>query len=154
MKIWLTENDIPALTSFAGNIDTDALKPFIVIAQTNDILPILGVDLYLYNKINIDIENDTLSGVYLEFYDKFIIFMLAYFSCSHYIAINTSQISQNGIIKPEQRTDLKEIDRLSALYNQLGNNVFLQFKEFVKLNPVPEYKIEQIARKSNIIQWY
>jgi len=152
MKIWLTENDIPALTSFAGNIDTDALKPFIVIAQTNDILPILGVD--LYNKINIDIENDTLSGVYLEFYDKFIIFMLAYFSCSHYIAINTSQISQNGIIKPEQRTDLKEIDRLSALYNQLGNNVFLQFKEFVKLNPVPEYKIEQIARKSNIIQWY
>jgi len=152
MKIWLTENDIPALTSFAGNIDTDALKPFIVIAQTNDILPILGVD--LYNKINTDIENDTLSGFYLEFYDKFIIFMLAYFSCSHYIAINTSQISQNGIIKPEQRTDLKEIDRLSALYNQLGNNVFLQFKEFVKLNPVPEYKIEQIARKTNIIQWY
>jgi len=152
MKIWLTENDIPALTSFAGNIDTDALKPFIVIAQTNDILPILGVD--LYNKINIDIENNTLSGVYLEFYDKYIIFMLAYFSCSHYIAINTSQISQNGILKPDQRTDLKEIDRLSALYNQLGNNVFLQFKEFVKLNPVPEYKIEQIKRETNVIQFY
>ena len=152
MKIWLTENDIPALTSFAGNIDTDALKPFIVIAQTNDILPILGVD--LYNKINIDIENNTLSGVYLEFYDKYIIFMLAYFSCSHYIAINTSQISQNGIIKPEQRTDLSEINRLSALYNQLGNNVFLQFKEFVKLNPVPEYKVEQIKRETNVIQFY
>ena len=152
MKIWLTENDIPALTSFAGNIDTDALKPFIVIAQTNDILPILGVD--LYNKINTDIENDTLSGVYLEFYDKYIIFMLAYFSCSHYIAINTSQISQNGIIKPEQRTDLSEINRLSALYNQLGNNVFLQLKEFIRLNPVPEYKIEQVTRETNIIQFY
>jgi hypothetical protein len=152
MKIWLTENDIPALTSFAGNIDTDALKPFIVIAQTNDILPILGVD--LYNKINTDIENETLTGIYLDFYDKYIIFMLAYFSCSHYIAINTSQISQNGILKAEQRIDLKEIDRLSSLYNQLGNNVFLQFKEFVKLNPVPEYKLEQITRKSNVIQWY
>jgi len=152
MKIWLTENDIPALTSFAGNIDTDALKPFIVIAQTNDILPILGVD--LYNKINTDIENDTLSGVYLEFYDKYIIFMLAYFSCSHYIAINTSQISQNGIIKPEQRTDLSEINRLSALYNQLGNNVFMQFKDFLLLNPVPEYKIEQVTRETNIIQFY
>ena len=152
MKIWLTENDIPALTSFAGNIDTDALKPFIVIAQTNDILPILGVN--LYNKINTDIENNTLSGVYLEFYDKYIIFMLAYFSCSHYIAINTSQISQNGIIKPEQRTDLSEINRLSALYNQLGNNVFLQFKEFIKLNPVVEYKIEQVTRETNVIQFY
>jgi len=152
MKIWLTENDIPALTSFAGNIDTDALKPFIVIAQTNDILPILGVD--LYNKINTDIENDNLSGVYLEFYDKYIIFMLAYFSCSHYIAINTSQISQNGIIKPEQRTDLNEITRLSALYNQLGNNVFLQFKNFLLLNPVPEYKIEQVKRETNVIQFY
>jgi hypothetical protein len=152
MRIWLTENDIPALTSFAGNIDTDALKPFIVIAQTNDILPILGVD--LYNKINTDIENDTLSGLYLQFYDKFIIFMLAYFSCSHYIAINSSQISQNGIIKPEQRTDLSEINRLSALYNQLGNNVFIQFKDFLKLNPVPEYKIEEVKRETNIIQWY
>jgi hypothetical protein len=152
MKIWLTENDIPALTSFAGNIDTDALKPFIVIAQTNDILPILGVD--LYNKINIDIENDTLSGLYLQFYDKFIIFMLAYFSCSHYIAINSSQISQNGIIKPEQRTDLSEINRLSALYNQLGNNVFIQFKDFLQLNPVPEYKIEEVKRETNVIQWY
>jgi len=152
MKIWLTENDIPALTSFAGNIDTDALKPFIVIAQTNDILPILGVD--LYNRINTDIENDDLSGVYLEFYDKYIIFMLAYFSCSHYIAINTSQISQNGIIKPDQRTDLSEINRLSALYNQLGNNVFMQFKDFLLLNPVPEYKIEQVTRETNIIQFY
>jgi len=152
MKIWLTENDIPALTSFAGNIDTDALKPFIVIAQTNDILPILGVD--LYNKINTDIENETLSGIYLEFYDKFIIFMLAYFSCSHYIAINSSQISQNGIIKPDQRTDLNEINRLSAVYNQLGNNIFLQFKEFIKLNPVPEYKIDQIKRETNVIQFY
>ena len=152
MKIWLTENDIPALTSFAGNIDTDALKPFIVIAQTNDILPILGVD--LYNKINADIENNTLSGIYLEFYDKYIIFMLAYFSCSHYIAINTSQISQNGIIKPDQRTDLNEINRLSALYNQLGNNVFLQFKEFIRLNPVQEYKIEQVTRETNVIQFY
>ena len=152
MKIWLTENDIPQLTSFAGNIDTDALKPFIVIAQTNDILPILGVD--LYNKINTDIENDTLAGVYLEFYDKFIIFMLAYFSCSHYIAINTSQISQSGVIKPDQRTDLKEIDRLSALYNQLGNNVFLQFKDFIALNPVPEYKVAEIKRETNVIQWY
>jgi hypothetical protein len=152
MKLWLTENDIPALTSFAGNIDTDALKPFIVIAQTNDILPILGVD--LYNKINLDIENDDLSGVYLQLYDKYIIFMLAYFSCSHYIAINTSQISQNGILKPDLRTDLKEIDRLSALYNQLGNNVFLQFKEFIRLNPVPEYKIEQVKRETNIIQFY
>jgi hypothetical protein len=152
MKIWLTENDIPALTSFAGNIDTDALKPFIVIAQTNDILPILGVD--LYNKINTDIENDTLTGLYLQFYDKFIIFMLAYFSCSHYIAINSSQISQNGIIKPEQRTDLSEINRLSALYNQLGNNVFIQFKDFLQLNPVPEYKIEEVKRETNVIQWY
>jgi len=152
MKIWLTENDIPALTSFAGNIDTDALKPFIVIAQTNDILPILGVN--LYNKINTDIENNTLSGVYLEFYDKYIIFMLAYFSCSHYIAINTSQISQNGIIKPEQRTDLNEITRLSSLYNQLGNNVFVQFKDFLLLNPVPEYKIEQVKRETNVIQFY
>ena len=153
ITILLKENDIPALTSFAGNIDSDSLKPFIFIAQTNDITPILGLS--LYNKIYADFENDALTGVYKDIYDNYLIYMLAYFSCSHYIAMNSSKVSNNGVIKPEQTTDLKEIDRLSARYNSLGNNVLVNFKEYMKTVNVPEYNNGCVEkRKTNVINWY
>jgi len=153
IKLWLKENDIPALTSFAGNIDSDSLKPFIFIAQTTDLKRVLG--LLLYEKINTDYIADTLSGVYLTIFDNYVIDMLVYFSCSHYIAMNSSKVSNNGIIKTEQSTDLKEIDRLSARYNQLANSVMVSFQEYMVNIDIPEYgKNCEDKVKTNIIGWY
>jgi hypothetical protein len=155
IKLWLNQNDIPALTAFAGNIDADSLKPFIFIAQTGDIKAILGVE--LYDKINTDYIDETLTGVYKEIYDNYVIYMLVYFACSHYIAMNSSKVSNNGIIKPEQSTDLKEIDRLSRRYSDLGNNVLLTFKDYMKTVNIPEWKYDCEATKRrdiNVIDWY
>jgi len=153
IKLWLKENDIPSLTSFAGNIDSDSLKPFIFIAQTTDLKRVLG--LLLYEKINTDYIADTLSGVYLTIFDNYVIDMLVYFSCSHYIAMNSSKVSNNGIIKTEQSTDLKEIDRLSARYNQLANSVMVSFQEYMVDIDIPEYgKNCEDKVKTNIIGWY
>lgn len=153
IKLWLKENDIPSLTSFAGNIDSDSLKPFIFIAQTTDIKRVLGLP--LYNKLNVDYIAESLSGVYLAIFDNYVTDMLVYFSCSHYIAMNSSKVSNNGIIKPEQSTDLKEIDRLSARYNQLGNSVMISFQEFMNDVNIPEYgKQDNNIVKTNIIGWY
>lgn len=153
IKLWLKENDIPELTAFSGNIDADSLKPFIGIAQTTDLKPILGID--LYTKINADYIAGTLSGIYKEIFDNYIVDMLVYFSCSHYIAFNSSKVSNNGIIKPEQTTDLKEIDRLSARYSALANNVLLNFTNFMAKNSVPEFSTGcETKRKTNIIDWY
>jgi hypothetical protein len=153
IKLWLKENDIPALTSFAGNIDSDSLKPFIFIAQTTDLKRVLG--LLLYEKINNDYISQSLSGVYLTIFDNYVIDMLVYFSCSHYIAMNSSKVSNNGIIKTEQSTDLKEIDRLSARYNQLANSVMVSFQEYMVDIDIPEYgKNCEDKVKTNIIGWY
>ena len=153
IKLWLKENDIPELTAFSGNIDADNLKPFIFIAQTTDIKMILGLD--LYNKIDADYIANTLTGIYATIFDNYIVDMLVYFSCSHYIAFNSSKVSQNGIIKPDQTTDLKEIDRLSARYNALANNVFVSFERYMKTANVPEYKNDcEAKRKTNIINWH
>lgn len=152
IKLWLKENDIPALTSFDGNIDSDKLKPFIYIAQTTDMKRVLGLD--LYNKIDAEYIAETLAGDYLTIFDNYIIDMLTYFSCSHYIAMNSSKVSNNGMIKPEQSTDLKEIDRLSARYNSLANNVMVNFQEYMKTISIPEYKNCEDKAKTNIIGWY
>ena len=153
IKLWLKENDIPALTSFAGNIDSDSLKPFIFIAQTGDLKAILGVE--LYNKINTEYIANTLTGVYATIYNEYVIYMLAYFSCSHYIAMNSSKVSNNGIITPEQRADMKEIDRLSARYNSLANNVLVTFEDYMKTIDIPEYKKGcENKRTTNVIGWY
>jgi hypothetical protein len=49
IKLFLKPNDIPALTSFSGNIDIDQLAPCISIAQQTYIKRVLGLN--LYNKI-------------------------------------------------------------------------------------------------------
>lgn len=153
IKLWLNENDIPVLTGFAGNIDSDSLKPFIFIAQTNDLKRVLG--LKLYDKINTDYTNNGLSGDYLYIFDNYIVDMLVYFSCSHYIAMNSSKVSNSGIIKPDQSTDLKEIDRLSARYNSLANSAYVNFETYMATISIPEYGsgCENIS-KTNIIPWY
>jgi len=152
-KLWLNENDIPILTGFAGNIDSDSLKPFIFIAQTTDLKRVLG--LLLYNKINSEYIANTLSGNYLTMFNDYIVDMLVYFSCSHYIAMNSSKVSNNGIIKPEQSTELKEVDRLSARYNSLANNVMISFQAFMATITIPEYgKGCEKNVTTNIITWY
>ena len=81
IKLWLKENDIPILTGFAGNIDSDSLKPFIFIAQTTDLKRVLGLN--LYDKIDTLYIAGTLTGEYKTIFDNYIIDMLVYFSCSH-----------------------------------------------------------------------
>jgi hypothetical protein len=152
IKLWIKENDIPQLTSFAGSIDSDSLKPFVYIAQTTDLKPILGLE--LYNKINTDYIANSLSGVYLQIYDDYILDMLVYFSCSRYIALNPVKVAQNGIIKPEMSADKKEIDSLSARYNTLANNVVVNFKAFIETQNIPEYNQYTEKRTTNIIPWY
>lgn len=152
IKLWIKESDIPTLTSFAGTIDSDSLKPFVYIAQTTDLKPILGLD--LYNKINTDYIANTLSGVYLQLYNEYILDMLVYFSCSRYIALNPLKVAQNGIIKPEMSADKKEIDGLSAKYNALANNVVVNFTAFMETQNLPEYNPNTKKRKTNIINWF
>ena len=153
IKLWLKENDIPELTSFAGNIDADKLKPFIFIAQSTDLKPILGSE--LYEKINNDYTAGTLADEYLTMYSDYIVYMLVYFACSHYVAFAHTDVNNNGITKPEQSAPTKEVNSLSARYRALANNVLVTFTDWIGKNPVPEYRNAcTIKRKTNIIPWH
>lgn len=154
VKLFLKDTDIPILTAFSGNIDVDSLKPHIYIAQTTEIVRVLGLD--LYNKIYADYVSDTLTGVYKDIFDIYVIDMLTYFSCSLYMSFGGYKTTNNGVYKTSvegaSNVDLKELSNLVNKYNQLGVNVEQNFITFMKDKNIPEYKQENVSK--NIIPWY
>lgn len=160
ITLLLKQNDIPSLTSFDGNIDADKLKPYIALAQKNDVRKALGAD--LYTKIYNDYVAGTLSGIYQTIYDEYVVEMLVYFSCSKYMSFGGYKTSNNGIHKiafgGAQVVDYKEVAILIAKYDQLATNSETSFYEFMALEStpdVPEYKSDTNDTTENkIIPWY
>lgn len=156
IKLLLKEEDIPTLTAFSGNIDADSLKPFIYIAQSNDIKRVLGVDLYA--KIYADYSANTLTGLYKDIYDNYILDMLVYYSCTNYMAFGGYKTGNNGIFKRSaegaQIVDYKEVDVLISRYRQLGANVETNFYEYIKTISIPEYTQTTDTNSTKFTNWY
>lgn len=160
VTLLLNQNDIPSLTSFDGNIDADKLKPYIFLAQKNDLKKALGVA--LYDKILADYKSNSLTGVYETIYNDFVVEMLVYFSCAKYMAFGGYKTSNNGIHKiafgGAQVVDYKEVAILISRYDQLATNSETSFYEFMALEStpdVPEFKTETNDLTENkIIPWY
>ena len=130
-QLLLNPNDIPRLTALSGNIDIDKLTPFVFQAQVLDGKRILGTD--LFNKILTDFTNDTLSGDYATIYNDYLIFIIAYYASSYYVALGTYQINNNGVIKSTDSATDKNIGTISEKYRQLGITFETQLLEFLKV---------------------
>ncbi len=156
-KLLLSSTDIPSLTSFSGGIDADAIKPYIYMAQKNDIKRILGLD--LYTKIYDDYVAGTLTGTYETIYEDYVVEMLVFFSCSKYMIFGAYKTTNSGIHKVNidgaMVPDPKEINKLSAEYKSLASSSEINFYEFMKTVNLPEFiKTTENASRNNSIQWY
>lgn len=149
--------DIPQITGFNGNIDVDALNPAINVAQTTHIKRILGID--LYNKIYTDYKNNVLAGEYLNIYNDYIVYMLAFFSTSTYLAINTLKTANNGTYKVavdgSTNATPSELNTLGKNHESIAIGYETQFKEFMKTINIPEYVFNcDNNETTNLIPWY
>lgn len=137
----LRTDDITRLTAISGNVDIDAIVPFIYVAQKNEIKRILGSE--LYNKILTDYDNNTLSGEYEFIYSEFIVDMLSYFSAAYFVTFSPYKITNAGIYRsvPENSDSvgIEEIDSVIKNYKYLANNIELLFVEYMKNITIPEY---------------
>lgn len=155
MKLFLTPNDIAALTGFNGNIDSDSIKPAINTAQTTQVKRILGTK--LYDKIYTDLES--LTGDYKTIYDDYVVYMTAFFSASIYLSLSIDKVSNGGVFKlsaenATNSTDAK-VNQLSKNYEAIAISYEGNFKEFMATISIPEYGIEEtLAEKTNFIPWY
>jgi len=155
IKLFLQPNDIAVLTGFSGNIDVDNLKPSINVAQTTHIKRILGKDLYA--KIYTDL--DTLAGDYLTIYNDYVVYMLAFFSASTYLALNTTKVTNLGTYKINAENSSiatpSEVNTLGKNYESIAISYETTFYEFMKTITIPEYgQTEQCKPTTNLIPWY
>ncbi len=141
--ILLIGNDILTRNSIlGGNIDVDKLWPAVKACQKTLIKPLLGDD--LYNKICDDYFNDSLTGLYQEMYEEYIVDLVVYGTAAIYIGAGGAyQISNLGIVKA--RTDNSEtvskaeVDYLYNFNKQLFDGLKEDFLKWIKDNPVTEY---------------
>lgn len=157
IKLLLKPTDIPSLTSFSGNIDADALKPYIYLAQKNDIKRILGLE--LYTKIYDDYVAGTLAGDYKEIYDDYVVEMLVFFSCSKFMVFGGYKTTNNGISKVNIDgalvADPKEVAGLISAYKDLAVSSETAFYEYIKTKSIEEYPLDEDKEdESRIIQLY
>lgn len=157
IKVLIKPNTISETVGFGGNIDPDQLAPSIIIAQTTQLKRILGID--LYNKISTDYSAGTLSGTYETIYTDYVIDMLAFFSCSVYLSINTSKTTNAGTYKVgaegSQNTPANELTILGKTYEAIATNYERNFYDFIAKNPVPEYgQNNDTSNTTNLIGWY
>ena len=95
--LFVSRKDIVAKTPIGGVVDADNLMQYIEIAQDLSIEPQLGTE--LYNKLQNDIINNTLTGDYKDLLTNYIKPMLIHFAAAEFLTYATYKVANGGIYK-------------------------------------------------------
>lgn len=95
--LFISRTDLVKNTILDGNIDTDKFIQFISIAQDIHIQNYLGTR--LYERIENDIINDTLTGDYLKLVTDYIQPMLIHYAMVDYLPFAAYQVKNGGVFK-------------------------------------------------------
>tara|TARA_R110000851_G_scaffold50499_2_gene120511 strand:- start:195 stop:689 length:495 start_codon:yes stop_codon:yes gene_type:complete len=143
--IFIDSQDIMTYTVLSGNVDIDKLQPVILEAQQQTIEEMLGSE--LYDKIYADFVAKTLTGLYLELFNDYIVYVLRSQSTANYILISPYSVGNGGFFKRTyngvETVDVKEVERVSQIYSSKAQMHINRFNKWIGLNPLPEYKTNQ-----------
>lgn len=95
--LFISRTDLVKNTIIDGNVDTDKFIQFISIAQDIHIQNYLGTK--LYERIENDIINDTLTGDYLKLVTDYIQPMLIHYAMVDYLPFAAYQVKNGGVFK-------------------------------------------------------
>jgi len=161
-KLFITREQLVKNTIIDGNVDTDKFLQFIKIAQEIHIQNYLGTQLYL--KISNDVDNNTLTGDYLELVTDYIQPMLIHYAMVDYLPFAAYQIKNGGVFKhrsENSETPSKvEVDFLVQKYRDFAEYYTRRFVDFMCFdnNKFPEYNDNQDSdirpdKDTNISRW-
>jgi hypothetical protein len=112
--LFIDRNQLVTRSVVGGNINPDKLMPHVYTAQSKFILPILGT--MLYQKLQNDVMNNTLSGVYQTLIDDYITDTLVHYSVCEFLPWSLYQFGEGGTMmsSPEFQTNpnKKDVDFL------------------------------------------
>ena len=143
--LFITPNEMTSSTILSGNTDTDKYLFCILQAQITTIEPLLGTE--LYDKIKLDIENNTLAGLYSELYTDFIKPITKNEALAQYIEIASYMVDNGGIYKRAgenvEVVAKDEVQYLAGKYKSLAQMYVGRFNKWICKNSIPEYKTSQ-----------
>lgn len=159
MILLITPQQVIDKTTFNGNIDYDKLVPCIEDAQVTDLEPLLGQ--ILFDKILDDFQAETLTDLYLDLYNKFIIDYLIRASAKNYFLIGAYQIANGGIYKHTaenaEAISKEEVDYLMVQQRSKMEVYGTRMKRWLVYNRLPEYlQYSQTvnAKPQNVSSWW
>jgi hypothetical protein len=141
ITILIRPEDLTRNTIIGGNVDVDRYLASIKACQMTLIKPLLGAA--LYDKISLDFENSTLTGLYLELYEDYVKELTIHGAAEIYIANGAYMVSNNGITKTKTDTSetvsKEEVDYLVQASRKLYKLYEEQFLDWIKVNTIVEY---------------
>jgi len=139
--LFISPEEITATTILGGNVDIDKYVFCIASVQITTIEPLLGTE--LYNKIKIDVENTTLTGLYETLYNDFIKPITKNESLAQYIEIASYMLNNGGLFKHTgdniEVVDKQEAQFLAQKYSLMAQMYVQRFEKWILYNPLPEY---------------
>lgn len=161
-KLFITREQLVKNTIVDGNVDTDKFLQFIKIAQEIHIQNYLGTQLYL--KISNDVDNNTLTGDYLQLVTDYIQPMLIHYAMVDYLPFAAYQIKNGGVFKHRSENaetpSKDEVDFLVQKYRDFAEYYTRRFVDFMCFdnNKFPEYNDNQDSdirpdKDTNISRW-
>ncbi len=138
IQLHVNPSEITQIIGFNGNIDVDSILPAVNIAQNIHIKRILGAK--LYDKMQIM----PLTGDYLTIRNDYLKFILAFYSASIYLSLNTIKTTNNGSYKVaggegDQNTTHLDLNLLSKNHESIALSYEKSFVEFMKTVTIVEY---------------
>lgn len=143
--LFIKPSELAETTILGGNVDVDKYTFSILNVQRSVIEPLLGT--LLYDKIVLELTNDTLSGLYLTLYEDYIKPITKFESTAEYIEVCSYILNNGGLYKhqPENSevVNKDEAQFLSNKYHSLAQMYVQRLKKWFCNNKIAEYKTYQ-----------
>ena len=143
--LFISPQELSNTTILSGNVDIDKYTFCIANVQVTTIEPLLGTE--LYEKIITDLEDETLTGLYLEMFNKFIKPITKHYSVGQYIEIASYILDNGGLYKHTgenvEIVDKQEAQFLANKYNGMAQMYVHRFDKWICKNNIPEYRTIQ-----------
>ena len=136
---------ISKTTILGGNVDIDKYRYCIYNVQLLVLEPLLGTELYA--KILADAEANTLAGLYLDLYTKFVKPIVKNEALAEYLEVASYLVTNGGIYKHtaenSEIVDKQEAQFLAGKYHSIGQALIQRFEKWICHNTITEYKTWQ-----------
>lgn len=141
----INPTDISKTTILGGNVDVDKYRYCIYNVQLLVLEPLLGTE--LYNKVLADAEANTLAGLYLDLYTKFVKPIVKNEALAEYLEVASYLVTNGGVYKHtaenSEIVDKNEVQFLAGKYHSIGQALIQRFEKWICHNTIVEYKTWQ-----------